>query len=314
MTLRSTLRRWRMILAPPGTSPFQWHPSRALERLSTQPLAWWFFPLVAVGIGVGVPMLFTLIWTSTDSGLRSGLAAVIGYNTLVVVSSLTLAALGAYIIFGLLALCNVLSFRVDRIAGSRRVAICVGYGTAAGLVGAALLPTFATLPLLGTLPRAEGFGGTALPPNILVELPAVGAILGYCVGLVLASRTMCHESRSIAVHGSMGPLILIAALAVVVGVGLGPGSLLRKLQRVFPKVDPGDCGVELILTNRDKPAHLFQLVEACGDGRVYLDDGGFLVAAIALTLLIVGVPFVRDARRRSKKLSGESFDGPIRDF
>lgn len=282
--LRST---WKTI-APTG-----WHEVRFNVGLVDR-----FFSIGNLARGylfvlVITPVLAALLMVGllsrTTGAERRFFTAVLGYNALAVVSTLTTAVIVVILLVAAMVKIRVLIVPLDLRAALGGIALWTGHGTAAGVVTAALLPVTSQLVTSDDLAA-----GSALTPSILVEFPAVGAVLGYVLGLVVATTAVAGRAQNLLLRRVMPPSLLMATLGWLVHVRLGPEAVFESLTRHVGPTETTTCD-DTVRGDLDA-GQLVRLAQTCSEGSIRLDDHVFLVNAGALVLMIVVVRFSRDLR------------------
>lgn len=289
----SSVRRLWSVIAPTGFSEVQFGLA-ALERL--------FRPLTfvrAYGMSfVLVPVLVALVFTRTmtqGSTLeRAALGAFFGYNALAVVAYVTAAAILALVAMSVLAYSHVLAIQLSLAAAAKTIVSCTGYGTAAGLVTAALLP-FMSHFLGGYAGKLES--QMPLTPEILVELPAAFAVVGYVIGIAAAAVTLCRNADNLLLRRFIAPVILMLILVGLINAAFGPHEILRNMMASAPGVSASECTDASFLAHLSSPSWLFSAMDSCGAGESVLSNEVFLWVSGVFTGSLALLEFVRDVRR-----------------
>ncbi|GAB3405002.1 hypothetical protein GCM10027515_17810 [Schumannella luteola] len=259
---------------------------------------------------VFVGAVLSVFWTviGSSSSLKNAFGAVIGFNTLAVVSCASAATLIVVVAIGALIRIGVIRLTLDLAGTFRRVAGWIGYGTAAGVVMASLLPLAST----GLANITSGaIGGTeALGPAVLVELPAAGAVAGYMIGLAVALVRLLESARNLLLRRWLAPSLFSVVLAVMSHWNLGPQSLAQSITEPLFDAAAVDCD-EKVIEGLDQGS-MFAALARCGDGAVYLSDAGFLWIAFIVVGLIAIVMFVADvlATTRTSRPVSDGKGGP----
>ena len=259
------------------------------------------------GYLIGLAFLPVLLALSIAQALNRGsipnrmvIGAVIGYNALAVVSSLTAAALAVLIILLVLSYSRALRIRLDLRAAFRTVAVCIGYGTAAGVVTAALLPFMSSLLPIGY--QSEQSDANGLTPQLLVDVPAGFAVVGYGIGIAHAVALICGPAENLVLRRFTAPGVLMGTLIAFACLGYGPFGILRAMIKSMPDVSSSDCTNVSITEHLDNPSWLLKAIDICGGGGVYLGDQSFLWCAAIVVGLIAVAAFVMDFRNRARNL------------
>jgi len=296
---RSALRDWVRIIAPTG-----WHEvrlgSRSLERL-LEPLTMvreYLFGLLLVPILLALSVAWAL--NSGSISQHSIMGAYLGYTAWSIVSCLTAALIVTLGVLRILTYVEALRIRFDIQGAFRTIAVWTGYGTAAGVVTAALLPFMSGVVSSGA-PGAEE-DAVALTPQLLVDVPAAAAVIGYAVGIARAVVVVFDNAENLILRRFVAPSALLIVLIVLAQFGYGPDGILRALASSMPDIDVADCAGDALGDHLDEPAWLLKALDVCGGNSVRLEDQPFLwFVGIVVGIFSLGafvVDFMRcDARR-----------------
>ncbi|RLP07029.1 hypothetical protein [Propionibacterium australiense] len=290
---RATLRHGNRIIAPTGWGELNIGP-RSLGRL-LEPQTLVRAHLVGLLL---VPVLVAtfLAWAvnSRPNLTRATLGAGIGYNGLAIASCLTTALILTALFMTILTYSRTLTVGLDLRASVRAVAEGTGFGTAAGLLTAALVPAAAFL-----LTIEEGHSAS-LTPRLLVDIPAAYAIIGFTVGLFASLTRMCRKAQNLVIRRLVCPLVFVVFLTSMTHIGFSPANILRTLASGISDKEIPDCSVETFQAHSQDPLWLLKGLNTCQEGGAYIQDDQFLWSAGIMIGLIALGAFVLDIRTRAR--------------
>ncbi|MFJ2534324.1 hypothetical protein [Microbacterium maritypicum] len=293
--VRSIVQRGRRAIAPPGEKEVQLG-FLALERLITAGSVIRGYLLGLILVPVLVAVAFAGAMNSGAVLERQVLGVVVGYNALAAVSWMTVAM---FLVLGIVALAvyaKVLLIDLDMKRVFGMVAAWTGYGTAAGFIAGALLPV--VVRIMPMTSRTERSAEAALSPELLIDVPAAGAVAGYGLGIMVASTELCANARNLVLRRMLAPVLLMGALSALTSFDLGPRSIIQHLlaSAAPPAVDT--CTEAAVDSHLEDSAWVMQALRVCGDHDAVVDDPaalwitGLLIVATTLTA------FVKDFRRQ----------------
>ncbi len=248
---------------------------------------------------LAVPVLVagSLAWAlDGGSDLQRGIYAImLGYNAPSIVSSLSIAL--ALTLLALAVLTYLKSLRVR--LNVRRVFLTVvswsGYGTAAGLMSVAVLPIMIKIMPSGYGPHV---GGTStLSPQLLIDVPAAGAIIGYSFGIIAAAVEVCQHARAIPVRRLVAPALLFLFVCGMSRLDAGPSGILHAMVGSVSNTPWMGCRDDAFRAHLNDPAWVFHALEACTpDGGVVMADSFFVPTLGILCAMGAIYASVRDFR------------------
>ncbi|WP_147793992.1 hypothetical protein [Cellulomonas sp. Y8] len=292
-------RSVRQAIAP-GTA--SWREIRwggaADELLSFGSFAVTYTAVVALALVLAL-LEVTVVIGSGDSIGAVVFRAQIGYNALFAVSIFTIAALGVVSMAVALRRARVIGFPLRVVRRLQSLAAHVGYGSLAGVIGAALTPV--TRLVLGGASSVEG---GELSPSILLEMPATGAVVGYVSGLVAIVLQLASESTNLVYRHLLLPTAFVGVLVLLHTAGFTPELLYRQLVGTgvdlagtgtgICDAERGDSRVAALLSD---PPGALRAVEQCG-GQNVLPGSAFVQVSAAIMMTFAAVGFTRGVRIR----------------
>ncbi|SKA98430.1 hypothetical protein SAMN06295879_2594 [Agreia bicolorata] len=292
--LINAIRNGLRIIAPAGECELRFGFGSLDRLLSPGTFIRWYIVSLAL-LPVLLALVMTRILSTSPAPYRASLGALFGYNALVVVSCLTAGALLTFIGCAIATYAGILRVKLNVRGAFIAVAACTGYGTAAGFAVVALLPMMqriVPMPGLGSLASSPG-----LTPQLLVEVPAGFAIIGYGIGIPVGIVVLCGTARNLLVRRILAPLLFILVLVGMTHFGFGPRGTLLSMVAAMPSVGAESCTDSAIVEHSGDPEWMLRALDACGRDSIYLDDSVFLwTGAIAVCILAAG-RFVIDFRR-----------------
>ncbi len=247
-----------------------------------------FFKVYVIFMAVGIPVImsfsFMQIYYGMPDGGRRVFSLVVGYNSFLVLSSLTVAAAFVVIAAAVLRYLEIIRFPLKYGDSFRTLASYVGYGTAFGLFAAAIAPVLSSLPIFGVGATDVDEGMSALTPSMLIELPAVGAVLGYAVGLLALSRNFLENASNVVYRRLVAPTLFIITVSLLPFMGLSASQVSTRIVG-GDDVEPGiaECSGRIeddLASMSDGQA--MDLIQNCGSGDYIVD---WLVITVGLVVL-----------------------------
>ncbi|MGP9729104.1 hypothetical protein [Glutamicibacter sp. AOP3-A1-12] len=259
---------------------------------------------------VPLSLLGMFITFNNMSGVSEAISkAMIGYNSLFVISIFTLATLGVIILVSVAQYLEVLRFQVSIKKALTDLATVVGYGTLAGVIGAALLPLTS-----GFLNQSTSQHSGALLPSVLVDLPASGAILGYLFGIIRIILNFGIQSTNHFYSHFLMPSLFAILLYVLYRIGLNFELLYSfsvdneiTLKELPMDASTSDEGAIMVQENIADPSWILAAAERCGVP-VLMNSRGFVVATNCVVLGLAFARFFNYLRARFKNLINSEFD------
>jgi hypothetical protein len=293
--VRSVVLRGRRAIAPSGEKELQFG-FLALERLMTPGTVIRGYLLGLILVPVLAAVAFAGAMNSGTALEREVLGVVVGYNALATVSWMTVAM---FLVLGIVALAvyaKVLLIDVDMKRVFKLVAAWTGYGTAAGFITGALLPVAVRImPMPST---TESSAEAALSPQLLIDVPAAGAVAGYGLGVMIASAALCENARNLVLRRMLAPTLLLAALLALTGFDLGPRSIIQHLLASVPPPAVDACTDAAVESHLEQSAWVMQILKLCGDHDAVVDDPAALWITGVLIVAITLMAFVQDFRQQ----------------
>lgn len=277
--------------------------SEPLERLLAPLAMVRVYLLVLALVPVLVAMVFVAVLNTGPALQREAMGALVGYNALALLSCLTTVMIGTTIAMAVLTYSGALRFRIDLKGAVRTIAICTGNGTAIGVVAAALLPVMSRVFPSVFAPTAD-FAG--LTPQILVDLPAAMAVLGYAFGLIRAAVELASPAENLLLRRFVAPAIFLMVLGVMVNTGFGPRSLLLSMLSGATTASEIGCTEGAFRSHSDDSGWIVQAMQQCGGAPVHVDDQTFAVislmalGATAIAVLITDFRVSRQAAEQGR--------------
>jgi hypothetical protein len=239
------------------------------------------FSLLGAAISLG-----TLDGTSGDV-----VSSIFEYNTFFYVSILTITSFATISTVAVLRFLGTARFSIAFRSRVKTLAGSVGYGTLAGVAGAAISP----ITSMVTHSSDDEFTGPALP-SLLLTLPGAGAILGYIVGLFVVVSSLADRSTNPLYQHFLTPLIFTFFTYVLYRVGFTPEFLLSRL--VTQEFPPDAVSTAVCSRNLDDPElrrytsdprWFLALSSACGHSSIISGK----VLSVSSSVLIWAVGIVR---------------------
>lgn len=225
------------------------------------------------------------------------IGAIIGFNSLSVLSVLTSCLLGTAGVVCALHLAGAVRVRADWRGSLRDIAAATGYGTVAGFIAAALMP----LPVVWGM--ARGMTDIGLTPQVLVDLPAMGAVAGYAAGVAWSSTRLFAGASNLLARFVPSLAMSGTVLVVLGGLGLTPRRIMSALLDAWPNPTiPCDASLEAITELVQTPGTLVRLAERCGMSELYIADDASLWCGVIAPFACGIVRMVWDVRHRCREL------------
>lgn len=272
----------------------------------TMSVADWFSNLLSVrsftlvylgGIAIAPPIIALYLphaLRQDDSELWRPVSYLIGVNALLALSCLTLA--GAVVVGLVLLVTTATTGRpiIELRAGFRAFAGWVGRGSATGFFTAAVGPTIRTaFPHMST-----GDPIRALDPNVLLEMPAAGAVAGASIGVIGAMIRLGTGSENLLCARFLLPAIFVGVVTVLASTtSASPARMFGVLSSTSPLVESTVCPATPPEALPEDAIDAIVLLTACG-GFEIISDAAFVLATAVITLGGAVSALVCDTRRR----------------
>jgi hypothetical protein len=229
------------------------------------------------------------------------LSAVVGFNAILLASCLTAAVIISSLIAMLLRWMKFIRFEFAYLHVLRRLAGCIGYGTAMGAFTAALVP----LVLVAFPGTGGGNGLQSMSPGLLVELPAFGAVAGYLIGLICIVVGLGKNSTNVLYRRTLVPTIFGGIVFALLDIGVSPRGIFERVARqaeapgAHASVSCEARDVEAI--SQDSP-RLMSALRACGEDPI-LSGEAFGWITLIVGLVVVLLALITDVWRRHREIS-----------
>lgn len=276
---------WKTIAPSKATSREPAFSMRSLELLlSFKTIVSLCLGLTLISCVLFIPHLLLLLgYAEGPTGVV--MRAVIGFNSLFIVSLFTVSTVVMVVPAVVLSRRGVISFSLDLRARLGQLATWVGYGTMAGVVVAAFAPILSAIMKQTSPP---------LSPSLLIELPAVGAIGGYVVGLIVLSLNLGSCSPNLLCRHLLFPALFLCVFFVIYKIGVTPEGLfqytilepLGSSGALSFSCSPNDVDDQIRAHGSD-PRWLLAFARHCGTGA--LVDGGVLVGCVVVGVSVFAI-------------------------
>lgn len=292
---REAMKRAYLALAPTGWGEFQLAPS-SLDRLMD--IRNWFrgylltYFLVLVFVPIIVAIGFVSALNSGPLVSRRIMGAYVGYVALSTTSWLTLALIVTICVSVGLVLGGFFVVQPSIKAALGSVAACTGYGTAAGVVTAALIPIVSIGHYRGS--AGSNGGSVAIVPQLLIDMPAAFAAAGYLLGLLVAAVQLFVNAANLVLRRIVVPGILVGSLILLDNVGLGSTSIIIRVREEVGDISVSACSESVLNQHLDDPAWLLGALGVCDSGADWIQGAWLLRVFIFLTAAVSGIASVYD--------------------
>jgi hypothetical protein len=301
--VQSVLKRSASVVAPTGWSEIHVGVDTVDRVVAPRTI----FLYYVVGLAV-FPVVLAVFFTYHSRGGslfdQRVLSLVLGYNALLVVSYLTAATVSCVLILVFMRYAGILLIKLDVVSAFRTVAAWTGYGTAAGVVTAAMLPVVNGILPFSASPNSATDSMDIINPQLLVDLPAAGAVAGYGIGLIVSAVVVCGTAENLLVGRLFAPTLFVMVLSTLASLGLDPRGLFTVLSSRPEGSAPGqriDCSSSVIQsTFLEHPTDTSWLVRVLNEcGTPFILGGWTFVAFISISVvLLAGIWAAVDFRRR----------------
>lgn len=268
----------------------------ALERLMAPGAVMRGYLLSLLLIPVLMAVAFTAVMNKGTALERRVMGIVVGYNALATASWMTVAMIIVMVIAALAVYAKVLLIDLDMKRVFGVVAVWTGYGTAAGFIAGALLPVVMRI-MPGTYSTPSG-AEAVLSPQLLIDVPAAGAIAGYGFGIIVAAAALCRDARNLVLRRIVAPVLLFAVLFGLTRFDLGPRSIMRDMLGPAPSLGLDACTDATLESHADDSVRVMQTLRVCSHDGVVVDDRVMLWIVGSLLVAAALAMFVSDFRCR----------------
>ncbi|MGP9728970.1 hypothetical protein, partial [Glutamicibacter sp. AOP3-A1-12] len=289
--------RWNQIIAPTGWEEINIS-IKKIENFLSPMIIFRGYALLLTFLPIFVSMMFVWTYSSGDEMGQRMMGLVGAYNLLVASSSLTVGILVSVLVLKVLTIGEVLLVRPNVKNAIQMIATYAGYGTVMGFVTAVLVPFMGSVMASDASNPVESF--SFLSPQLLIDLPATGAILGYILGLLRSSVELLRAAENLFVRRMFSPILGIVSIATLVHVGYGPQGIMRQMIMVLPKPEQTVCFDNDLIMSTTSDTGLLSLLGTCSVSPFTIGDETFVVLS-AVTLFFFALrAVIQDARKSGK--------------
>ncbi|WP_158024395.1 hypothetical protein [Boudabousia marimammalium] len=251
------------------------------ERKKTAAVGWFLLLILVSVLGISVIVIVSILLDSKDIS-ENAFRSAASFNILYISTICTVAVL-CVVAFGLLAQWKgIVRFRLDMRSAGMNLANTVGFFAAAGAASAAVSPL---------LIDEFSPGRSTVGPVILVEFPALFAVMGYIVGVIYVPFSFCKQSNNLFYRWWIpGIADIVGFTFVVYGFQLDPRHLFA------PSLQASGVTKELcsapvispeVAAHVDDPVWLTAMLDLCGGGAFVSENQitiGVLLYVVTITL------------------------------
>lgn len=290
-SVRSLAGRWKRArgsIAPHGWLEFD-------PRLPT--LGFWQYSKI-IGVFIGAGYVLALFLTPLTvyflpEPYRKLIANIIGYNVLFFTPLLTFSIFTTVSVILLFNVIGFINLPIDIRGVLSTLALRIGYGTALGMVVASILPLSAK-----AFPTVVAGGSAVLRPAMLLEIPALSAVVFYIFGLFEACFRLWRPVHNLVYRRFIFPSFIYFTLFIAVReLGFEPTQLFKDYVSGRSALTASQCDKLDALDTPIDPADLTQLFQKCGVE--YIAPGEFWLVFVGSVLLVSAlVLFFHDLLRK----------------
>lgn len=291
---------WSLI-APPGSGADISFRVRSIDRLlSAGTFIRGYLLVFPVAIVLALIVVIATLLNPGDE-IAPLFSVIVGYNALFNVSLMTLIVFFSTGICMVMRYAGIIRFPLHLDEMPRRIATSVGYGTLLGFLIASLIP-FVSAIFQSLSPGIE----LTYVPSLLIEIPALSAVLGYYWGLILTIISLAKGSRSLLYRYVVVPGFTMLLIYMSSAWVLSPDFLAQMLT-AGTQYDMSEdiCRAPIesyqaqnILAD---PLWLLLVIEGCNDTSVIMSGASFAVTHILLLGIASACAFVVNLSRRKKE-------------
>lgn len=267
---------------------------------------WYLYILLTIFV-----VALTFMWAQLQGEtpqVRNLFGKILGYNTLIVCSLLTISGIATTIIAQVLNRIGIFNFNIPALGHLKTIATLAGYGTALGTVAATIVPGALIIipPLTGSSSQFSEQPETTIDYSILFAGPAGGAIIGYAYGIVCYICTLGRNASRIFFKILLFPSIFTAILISLCSVHsiFTPGRMWTTLIRPdgpTSTVVDEKCTSLINIFSDDSSVpsgrQLDEVLRYCGDELSITSTVAFMIVIIP-TAATVAVLAIREIKNR----------------
>lgn len=244
---------------------------------------WQYSKIIGVFIGAGYVLALFLTPLTVyflPEPYRKLITDIIGYNVLFFTPLLTFSIFTTVSIILLLNIIGFVSIPIDIRRVLSTLALRIGYGTALGMVVASILPLSAK-----AFPVVVAGGSAVLRPAMLLEIPALSAVVFYIFGLFEACFRLWRPVRNLVYRRFIFPSFIYFTLVIAVReLGFEPTQLFEDYVSGRSVLTASECDKLDALDAPVDPTDLTQLFQKCGVE--YIAPGEFWLLLVGSVLLV----------------------------
>ncbi|MBS5254487.1 MAG: hypothetical protein E7G49_07445 [Cutibacterium granulosum] len=279
---------WR-IVSPPGVKELGRF-DRALDEMLSMRGSCIFFGVVLL---LCLVLMFSIgVWNIEDAPVQVGptIRSVLGYNGLAVATCVTVSFLITVTLLTVVCRLGVLRVTPDVRKSFEVVVAWIGYFSMAGLLIAAVVP------LVATPDNASSQDQARVSPTILIDLPAVFAVIGAIIGMVIGATMILSCAKNLLLRRFFPAIVyVVVVVASVKYFDVTPREVFNRATS-DTKSMVTSCDESLLEQHLDDGAFFIHFTRHCDGRDLILDNDLYLWTIVVIACIASTGLFIRDVR------------------
>lgn len=279
---------WR-IVSPPGVKELGRF-DRALDEMLSMRGSCIFFGVVLL---LCLVLMFSIgVWNIEDAPVqvRPTIRSVLGYNGLAVATCVTVSFLITVTLLTVVCRLGFLRVTPDVLKSFEVVVAWIGYFSMAGLLIAAVVP------LVATPDNASSQDQARVSPTILIDLPAVFAVIGAIIGMVIGATMILSCAKNLLLRRFFPAIVyVVVVVASVKYFDVTPREVFNRATS-DTKSMVTSCDESLLEQHLDDGAFFIHFTRHCDGRDLILDNDLYLWTIVVIACIASTGLFIRDVR------------------
>lgn len=262
--------------------------------------------LFSFGLATGLviaPALLLQQLTEDPRSVSSLLQTMLTYGFLLFATCLTACLALTVALMAFLYMIGAIGWKPDFIQAAKRLASWSAIGSVSGAACGSLTPLISTfVSSVTTSPDSGTTSFDLITPGFLMQITAIGGILGYFCGLIAAPFALSRGAENLIYRALFGPGVFVGLTWFLASHDVSPRALFIRMATAFEEAAPmpldGMSNVELFRAMDDDWRNIVVLL---GDApEVFLPSTqGFTLGMLAVFLVLGLGRLIRDVLKNA---------------
>lgn len=279
---------WR-IVSPPGVKELGRFDRALDEMLSMRGLC----VFLGVVLLLYLVLMFSIgVWNIEDAPVqvRPTIRSALGYNGFAVATCVTVSFLITVTLLTVVCRLGFLRVTPDVLKSFEVVVAWIGYFSMAGLLIAAVVP------LVATPDNASSQDQARVSPTILIDLPAVFAVIGAIIGMVIGATMILSCAKNLLLRRFFPAIVyVVVVVASVKYFDVTPREVFNRATS-DTKSMVTSCDESLLEQHLDDGAFFIHFTRHCDGRDLILDNDLYLWTIVVIACIASTGLFIRDVR------------------